>query len=198
MNTNLKLKLAVAGVLVCMAGTAAANPRSASPGIDYARVVDVAPIVQRIRVQTPARECWQEIEYQTFRQETHVPGHHGRVRTAGPTIAGGLIGGVIGRQFGGGSGRDAMTAVGALVGASMGNQAAINEAHAGSTRVAYEQRPVSVERCQTTTSFHEEERIQGYRVTYVYAGREYQTTTATHPGTSIPVRVTVVPAGGNL
>jgi uncharacterized protein YcfJ len=198
MNTNLKLKLAVAGVLVCVAGTAAANPRGATPGIDYARVVDVAPIVQRIRVQTPARECWQEIEYQTFRQETHVPGDQGRARTAGPTIAGGLIGGVLGRQFGGGSGRDAMTAVGALVGASMGNQAAINAAHAGSTRVAYEQQPVSVERCQTTTSFHEEERIQGYRVTYVYAGREYQTTTATHPGTSIPVRVTVVPAGGNL
>jgi uncharacterized protein YcfJ len=198
MITNLKLKLAVAGLLVCVAGTAAASPRGAKPGIDYARVVDVAPIVQRVRIQAPARECWQEIEYQTYRHETYVPGQPGRVRTAGPTIAGGLIGGVVGRQFGGGSGRDAMTVVGALVGASMGNQAAINGAHAGSTRVAYEQRPVTVERCQTTTSYHEEERIQGYRVTYVYAGREYQTTTASHPGTRIPVRVTVVPAGGNL
>jgi uncharacterized protein YcfJ len=198
MKSNLKLKLAMAGLLACVAGTAAANPgRGGGPGVDYARVVDVAPIVQRVRVQTPSRECWEEVEYQTYRQETYAPGS-GRVRTAGPTIAGGLIGGVIGRQFGGGSGRDAMTAVGALVGASMGNQAALNEARAGSTRVSYEQRPVTVERCRNTTSFREEQRIEGYRVTYVYAGREYQTTMASHPGTSIPVRVTVVPARGKF
>lgn len=198
MKSNLKLKLAVAGLLACVAGTAAANPGRGGPGVDYARVVDVAPIIQRVRVQTPSRECWEEVEYQTFRQETYSPGYTGRVRTAGPTIAGGLIGGVIGRQFGGGSGRDAMTAVGALVGASMGNQAALNEARAGSARVSYEQRPVTVERCQNTTSYREEERIEGYRVTYVYAGREYQTTMASHPGRSIPVRVSVIPARGKF
>jgi uncharacterized protein YcfJ len=198
MKSNLKLKLAVAGLLACMVGTAAADRGRGGPGVDYARVVDVAPIVQRVRVQTPSRECWEEVEYQAYRRETYVPGSTGPVRTAGPTIAGGLIGGVIGHQFGGGSGRDAMTAVGALVGASLGNQAALNGARAGSTRVSYEERPVTVERCQDTTSVREEERIEGYRVTYVYAGREYQTTMASHPGTSIPVRVTVVPARGKF
>lgn len=198
MNANLKLKMAVAGLLACVAGTAAAGPPNRTGGVDYARVVDVAPIVQRVRVAAPARQCWQETEYQTIRHETRstAPGYG--VRSAAPTIAGGIIGGVIGRQFGGGSGRDAMTAVGALVGASMGNQSAHNRAYAGGTHVSYEERPVTVERCQTTTSYREEERIEGYRVTYVYGGREYQTTMASHPGTSIPVRVTVVPSGGRL
>jgi uncharacterized protein YcfJ len=200
MKTNLKLKLAMAGLLIGVAGTAAANPPSRGSGMDYARVVDVTPIVQRVRVATPARECWQETQYQTIRHETrsYGPGQ-GKVQSAAPTIAGGIIGGVIGRQFGGGGGRDAMTAVGALVGASMGAQAAHNRAYAGSTaQVVYEERPVTVQRCETVTSYHEEERIEGYRVTYVYAGREYVTTMASHPGTSIPVRVTVVPSGGRL
>lgn len=201
MNTNLKLKLAMAGLLACAAGTAAADPPVRGSGVDYARVVDVAPIVQRVRVATPARECWQETEYQTIRHETrsYGPGYGGRPQSAAATIAGGIIGGVIGHQFGSGGGRDAMTAVGALVGASMGSQAAHNQAHRGTAaRVAYEEVPVTVERCERTTSYREEERIEGYRVTYVYADREYVTTMASHPGTSIPVRVSVVPSRGRF
>jgi uncharacterized protein YcfJ len=193
MKTNLKLKLAVAGLMLAVAGTAAADPRVRSGGTDYARVVDVTPIVRHVRVETPARECWNETEYRTV-QVTDGGYPRGKPNLAAPTIAGGIIGGVIGNQFGSGSGRDAMTAVGALVGASMGNRAALNQAYAsGPSR--YEQRPVTVERCETRISFHEEERIEGYRVTYVYAGREYMTTMASHPGNRIPVRVSVVPAG---
>jgi uncharacterized protein YcfJ len=201
MNTNLKLKIAVAGLLACVAGTAAASSPGRSGGVDYARVVAVSPIVQRVRIETPARECWQETEYQTIRHETrsYGPGRGGSVNTAVPTLAGGIIGGVIGHQFGGGSGKDAMTALGAILGAGMGNRAAHNQGRVSSpAHVTYEERPVTVQRCQTTTSYREEERVEGYRVTYVYGGREYQTTTASHPGTSIPVRVTVVPAGGRL
>lgn len=202
MKTNLKLKLAMAGLLVCVAGTAAADPRyRAAGGVDYARVVDVAPIVQRVRVTTPARECWQETEYQTIRHDTrgYGPRYGSPGQSAVATIAGGVIGGVIGRQFGSGSGRDAMTVVGALTGASMGARAANNQGYRGTpSRVAYEEVPVTVERCETTTSYREEERIEGYRVTYVYADREYVTTMASHPGTSIPVRVSVVPSSGRF
>lgn len=193
MKTNLKLKLALAGLMLAVAGTAAADPRGRSGGTDYARVVDVTPIVRHVRVETPARECWNETEYRTVRAAGGAY-RGGRVNSAAPTIAGGIIGGVIGNQFGSGGGRDAMTALGVLVGASMASQSAHNEAYArGPSR--YEQHPVTVERCQTTVSYHEEERIEGYRVTYVYAGREYTTTTASHPGNRIPVRVRVVPAG---
>jgi uncharacterized protein YcfJ len=200
MKNNLKLKLAVAGVLVSVAGAAAASPGGRGSGVDYARVVDVTPIVQRVRIATPAQECWQETEYQTIRHETRsYAGQRAPVNTAVPTIAGGIIGGVIGNQFGGGGGKDAMTAVGALVGATMGNRAAYNQASAASpARVTYEERPVAVERCQSITSYRTEERVEGYRVTYVYADREYVTTMASHPGTSIPVRVTVVPSTGRF
>jgi uncharacterized protein YcfJ len=198
MKTNMKLKLAMAGLLVAVAGTAVADPGERGAGVDYARVVDVVPIVQRVRIATPARECWQETEYQTIRHETrsYAPAQR-RVNTAVPTIAGGIIGGVIGHQFGGGSGQDAMTAVGALVGASVGNRSAYAQA-APPTQVTFEERPVSVERCRTVTSERIEERIEGYRVTYLYADREYVTTMAQDPGTSIPVRVSVVPSGGQF
>lgn len=189
MKNNLKFKLAMAGLLACVAGTAAADPRSRS-GVEYARVVDVTPIVRQVRVETPARECWRETEYRTVRHEERY--YDGRpAGSAVPAIAGGILGGVIGSQFGSGSGRDAMTALGVVVGAGMAAEAARNDGH---RQVSYEQRPVTVERCQTTVAYQTEERIDGYRVTYVYAGREYTTTTASHPGNRIPVRVTVVPA----
>jgi uncharacterized protein YcfJ len=192
MKKNLKLKLALAGLMLAVAGTAAADPRVRSGGVEYARVVDVTPIVRQVRIETPARECWQETEYQTIRRDDDYY-RGGRVDSPVPTIAGGIIGGVIGRQFGSGSGRDAMTAVGALVGASIATHAARDDGyHRGSS---YESRPVTVERCETRVSYHEEERIEGYRVTYVYAGREYMTTMASPPGNRIPVRVSVVPTG---
>ena len=195
MKTNLKLKMAVSMLALGVAGAAAADPNLRGPGRDYARVVDVTPIVQRMRIETPEQECWQETEYQVVRHDTRGRNDR-RVRSAAPTIAGGILGGVLGRQFGSGSGRDAMTAVGVLVGASVAAAAAHNEArHAAPVRSRYEERPVTVERCRTTSSYREEERIEGYRVTYRYADREYVTTMASHPGTSIPVRVTVVPAG---
>lgn len=195
MKTNLKLKMAVSMLALGVAGTAAADPNLRGAGRDYARVVDVTPIVQRVRIETPEQECWQETEYQVIRHDT-LERDDRRVRSAAPTIAGGILGGVLGRQFGSGSGRDAMTAVGVLVGASVAAEAAHNDARrAAPARSRYEERPVTVERCQTTRSYREEERIEGYRVTYRYADREYVTTMASHPGTSIPVRVTVVPAG---
>jgi uncharacterized protein YcfJ len=199
MNTSLKLKSAMAVALLSAGGTALASPAVRAGGLDYARVVDVTPIVQRVRVTTPAQECWTDTEFQTIRHETRSfgPGQSAPVNSVAPTLAGGLIGGVIGRQFGSGSGKDAMTAVGALVGASVGNRAAYAQA-APPTQVTFEERPVSVERCRNVTSERVEERIEGYRVTYLYADREYVTTMAQHPGTSIPVRVSVVPSGGQF
>lgn len=194
MKNKLMLKLAIAGLLVSAAGTAAADSRGRS-GVDHARVVDVTPIVRQVRVETPVRECWQETEYHAVETRSYGPGRGGQASPL-PTLAGGLIGGIVGSQFGGGSGKAAMTAVGALVGASMGAQAEERRVYAGGpARSTYEERPVTVQRCQTTTSYQVEERIEGYRVTYVYGGRQYQTTTAAHPGRTIPVRVTVVPSG---
>jgi uncharacterized protein YcfJ len=40
-----------------------------------------------------------------------------------------------------------------------------------------------------------EQRIDGYRVTYVYQGREYSTRMPYDPGDRVRIRVDVIPAG---
>jgi uncharacterized protein YcfJ len=178
------------------ANLAEAQPRHfpARGGVyDFAPVVDVVPVLRTVRVEQPRRECWHETSYETV----HYRGRNDRGRTAVPTIAGGVVGGVIGNQFGSGGGRDAMTLLGTLVGAAVAAEHAQNRTSASGYRghPAYQEtRPVTVERCAVRTEFYEEQRLEGYDVTYLYAGREFRTRTATPPGDRIQVRVDVQPA----
>ncbi|MCC5867684.1 MAG: glycine zipper 2TM domain-containing protein [Gammaproteobacteria bacterium] len=205
MNAAMRLMLVpvASAWLIGCATNVHANPRHAPSGgaiYDYAPVVDARPVLRTVRVEQPRTECWQETTYQTVHHGysgAHGYGRgDGRVRTAGPTIAGGVVGGVIGRQFGSGSGRDGMTLLGTLVGAAVANERAHNRSpvgyaprHSGYT----ETRPVSVERCEVRSSYYEEQRLEGYDVTYLYAGREFVTRTAQPPGRNIRVRVDVHP-----
>jgi uncharacterized protein YcfJ len=96
---------------------------------------------------------------------------------------------VIGRQFGDGRGRDAMTVVGTLLGSSIGHDAAVRRQRRESSEV-YSR---TVERCETSYSIDRQERIDGYEVTYRYRGRTFTTRTDSHPGERIRVRVSVTP-----
>jgi uncharacterized protein YcfJ len=51
-----------------------------------------------------------------------------------------------------------------------------------------------VQRCEVRYEDQYEERIDGYRVTYEYNGREYTTRMPYDPGSKIRVRVAVAPA----
>lgn len=156
-------------------------------GYQYAKVVDVEPIYRQVRVEVPERECWTEIHYES------VPTRYERYRgSAVPTIAGGVIGGVVGRQFGKGNGRDAMTVLGTLVGAAIGHQAGHRQYDDSHRYESVRERPV--ERCETHYRTEERRDLDGYLVTYRYAGREYTTRTDEHPGDRIRVRVEVTPA----
>lgn len=150
----------------------------------YADVVAVEPIYRYVRVRQPQRECWDEEVYDTHRYRDHG--------TAGATIVGGVIGGAIGRQFGDGKGRDAMTVVGTLVGSAVAHDQAVR-------RQYYDDydRPQArtVQRCATRVQSYEDRRIDGYYVTYRYGGREYTTRTASEPGRRVRVRVAVTPVG---
>jgi uncharacterized protein YcfJ len=53
-----------------------------------------------------------------------TPEQQQQVGCAGATVAGAVIGGAIGNQFGGGSGKDILTAGGAVAGGLAGNNAA--------------------------------------------------------------------------
>jgi len=150
---------------------------SQSGFVDYATVVDVEPIVKYVRVSTPREACWDE----------QVPVREVGYTSATPTIVGGILGGVIGRRVVR-SHRDWGTAAGALLGGSIGrdiyNQRRQDSGYYMTTRT----------HCTQLTDYHEEERIEGYRVTYRYKGETFTTRTDHDPGERIRIRVAVSPA----
>jgi uncharacterized protein YcfJ len=145
----------------------------------YGRVIAVDPLVRYVTVDRPQQQCWDEV----VRRPAAPFG------VAGQTIAGGVIGAAIGRQFGGGSGRDLATVLGAFAGSAIANERA-------QRNLAYaDTRDVTVQRCEVVSNPVTEQVVDGYVVTYVYQGRRYTTQTATPPGDRIELAVDVRPAG---
>ena len=143
---------------------------------DYAKVVSAQPIVRTVSVKTPVRECWQETQYySTYERRRGAPGR---------ALAGAVIGGVIGHQFGSGRGKDAATVAGSMIGAAIGH---------GPVRRVDVAEPI--ERCTTRYENRLEERIDGYQVVYRYHGQTYSTRMPYDPGKKIKVRVDIRPAG---
>ena len=159
--------------------------RSSKAVYDYARVLNVEPVIRYVTVTTPVKECWEETQYYTV---NHRPAGVG-VRT----LFGAIVGGVVGHQFGSGRGNDAATVAGTLIGAAVANDAAHRNADRyGSYHSTRHSRPVR--RCETTYQEHQEERIEGYKVLYSYNGRKYMTETPFEPGNRLRIRVDVRPA----
>jgi len=144
-----------------------------------AKVVEATPLYETIEVARPVRECWTE----------RVTRNHHRAGAYIAPIAGGIVGGVVGHQFGGGRGKTALTVAGTLLGASLGHGYS-NSHHRPRSTVEY------VERCETVDRYEQQQQRVGYRVKYRYEGQTYYTETTEHPGKFIPVRVRVSPANG--
>ena len=179
-------------VLGTMVGTTAIAPAafagdkqgrySTGPAYEYARVLNVEPIVRQVRVETPQRECWTEDRYEQPRSA-----HAG---VAGNMILGGLIGGAIGSRFGHGDGRRAATVAGALIGSSIGHDAGERRRAA---QGPYDAQVRTVERCGVRYVDNYEERIEGYDVEYEYGGQRYHTRMPYDPGERMRIRVDVSP-----
>ena len=177
--------LATAALLLGLSTQAMADHhghRKSGTVYDYAKVVSSRPIVRYVTVSTPVKECWEEVEYYTVDQRP--PGEGVR------TLAGALIGGVIGHQFGSGHGNDAATVAGTLIGASIGNRSAYKNGNYGPVQYS---RPVT--RCETQYRKRQEKRVDGYDVVYRYHGQKYATRMANDPGKKIRIRVDIRPAG---
>lgn len=144
------------------------------PDFAYGRVIAVEPMVRYVTVDRPRQECYDDYARRPA------------AGVAGQTAAGAVIGAAIGRQFGGGSGRDLATAAGALFGGVIANQRA-------QRNLGY--REVPVQRCDVVNDRTTEQVIEGYVVTYVYQGRRYTTRTSTPPGDRIQLAVDVRPVG---
>lgn len=172
------MKLAALASAITLFGISPAQAES----YDYAQVISSQPIIKYVTVKTPVQECWEETEYYAVNQNP--------AGSVGRTIFGAVVGGVIGHQFGSGSGNDAATIAGSLLGAAIGNDTAKrkNMQNPGATQAR------AVEKCATRYREHQEERINGYRVTYRYHGQKYMTEMPYDPGQKLRVRVDIRPA----
>lgn len=188
------LALAVAVVLLAAAPAAHADrkwpkharyePRAQAAEYGYARVLDVQPIVTRVRVEEPRRECWEEARYEEPRPR---PG------AGGSMVLGGLLGGAIGSQIGRGDGRRAATVAGAIIGTAIGHE--VGERRRAGYQEA-EPRAYTVQQCDTRYESRWDERVAGYDVVYEYRGRRYDTRLPYDPGRQLRVRFDVAPAEG--
>ena len=144
---------------------------------DKARVLSSEPLYETVRVNHPEERCWNE-----------QVRHRGRARSDSytPTIAGAIVGGVVGNQFGKGKGKDAMTVAGALLGASVGHDMGKTPGRSYVT---------SERRCEVVDHFREHQELVGYQVKYRYQGQIFHTQTRHDPGKFLNVRVSVAPTG---
>jgi len=164
--------------LVSLLATAAVGLH-AETYVDNARVRSVDPQYESVNV--PREECTSQ-----WVNETRRTG--GREREYGGAVLGGVAGALLGNQVGKGHGREAATAVGAVVGAFAGDRVANRDRWE-----QYEQVPREVTTCHTVNDV--QTRIVGYRVNYEYRGQHFATLMHENPGPSLQVRVSVDPVG---
>ena len=116
----------------------------------------------------PTERCWVE------RQQVSEPSRGDR--NVGGAIAGALIGGVLGHQVGGGTGKDIATVGGAVAGGVIGSN--VGRDNNNNTYASHD-----VRRCENTTSGTP----AYWDVTYNFRGRDHQMQMTSAPGTTIAV-----------
>ncbi len=143
------------------------------PSADYRRRDNErlyeAPVTSvRAVLDTPEQRCWVEREQIAQNQNsTNVPA----------AIAGALIGGILGHQVGGGTGKDLATVGDAVAGAAVGAQVGRN----GNELPANTQ---DVQRCETAPNQAEPRFLD---VGYTFLGQAYHVQMTTQPGSTVTV-----------
>ena len=142
-----------------------------------AEVLVVDTIRSNVLEQVPIRKC----------DTVQVPITETRRGTAssGDALAGAIIGGAIGNQFGNGSGKDAMTVLGAILGADTANK----RGHSYEVVTGYREE----HQCYTEYVTEQREVESGYRVTYTWNHLigTVVTDTKYQPGDEILVNITM-------
>ena len=130
------------------------------------RLFEATVTSARAVVGTPEQRCWVEKE-QIAQNNANVPA----------AIAGALIGGILGHQVGGGTGKDLATVGGAIAGAAVGNRVGRD----GNTDQAATR---DVQRCENVSG---EVRPQYWDVTYNFRGVDHRVQMTTSPGATVTV-----------
>jgi len=145
--------------------------------VDTARVRSVQPQYETVTV--PRQQCSSQWINESRRIEDR--------RGYGGAVIGGVAGALLGNQVGKGHGREAATALGAVVGAFTGDR--VSNGERGGDR--YEQVPRQVQSCQTVNEL--QQRLTGYQVNYEYLGQSFTALMPQDPGQRMQVRVSVDP-----
>ena len=165
---------------------------------DVATVISVQPIYDRYAAQGYQRqECWDErsnaYDDGYYRDSNGRLYRNGTDSNANGTLIGALIGGALGNQAGKGDGRKAATIGGAVIGGVIGNQVDRNNDASGNYD-QYRDNSGTTRRCRTVTDYNNDSRqVEGYTVTYRYAGQTYSSYTTRRPGRTMRVVVDVRP-----
>ena len=141
-----------------------------APAVVSARVVGVEPLVRYVAVDRPRQQCWDEVVREPVRPFGVV----------GQTAAGSIIGAAVGRQFGSGNDRDALTVLGAVAGGAVAHRRAV-------VNQGYATRDVAVQRCEVVHDRVTEQVVDGYLVTYRLEGQRYTMRTDRHPGEFVQI-----------
>ena len=102
--------------------------------------------------------------YETHCYDVEVP-VYGRVRSGSSSdaLVGAIIGGAVGHELGSGSNKDALTVLGALIGASEASRSKKHEI------VGYRLE----QKCERVTNYVNEPMLSHYNIRYEYKGQEY-------------------------
>ena len=138
-------------------------------GSSYAEVIKVTPLSKTI--ETPRQECEQ---VPVARQKQASDSH----QVLG-TLAGAVVGGVLGHQVGGGNGRQLATVAGAAAGGYGGNRLEKNYQDKQTETVMEQQ-------CRTVMD--KSEQPAGFSVRYKLGGKEATVRMDHDPGERIPVK----------
>ncbi len=152
------------------------NPRYASYGDDAPdfrrvrneRLYEAEVVATRAVYGPKEQRCWVEKEQVVeARNDNSVPG----------TIAGAVIGGILGHQIGGGRGKDLATIGGAVAGGYAGNRIGQNS---GGQQVVTR----DVQRCADVPN---RSKPEYWDVTYLYRDQEHHVQMTAHPGPTVTV-----------
>jgi uncharacterized protein YcfJ len=163
------MKGLIVGVVVATAGGAIASYTMLSDKDPaFAQVVNVEEIKET--VNTPREVC----EDVAVTRKAPVKDEH---KIAG-TAVGAVVGGLLGNQIGGGSGKKIATVAGAAAGGYAGNKVQGNMQDSDTYTT-------TERRCNTVTDSHEN--VIGYNVTYMIGDKEGMVRMDEKPGNRIPV-----------
>lgn len=201
--------------------------RSGVNGNSY--LIDV-PVVSAVPIQTtrvverPEKTCTRvasteryDRSSRSYPRRSHYEPYPGERRSRGSggigaQILGGLVGGAIGNQFGGGNGKKALTIAGALIGSSIARgdrRRARSDDYYDDRRTYhdagddyFEPRPAGHRdeasyqpeyQCRTTTRTRQITEVTGFDVTYRYNNSLHKRRMDHDPGDTLELRVRAVP-----